>query len=85
MIWYSSSEEANKLQYRRVLVKGVFRYDQEILVGPRTYEGESGFAVITPLERENGSTLLINRGWIRKEMADHSKRSEESMVSLVII
>ncbi|KAK7207530.1 SURF1 family-domain-containing protein [Myxozyma melibiosi] len=73
------SEAINKLQYRRVLTKGKFRYDQEFQVGPRLYEGENGYAVITPFEREDGSTILINRGWIRKDMADQSKRSKAAM------
>ncbi|ORX91997.1 SURF-family protein Shy1 [Clohesyomyces aquaticus] len=39
--------------YRRVYAKGVLRHDQEILIGPRVYEGEDGYTVVTPLERQD--------------------------------
>lgn len=43
-----------ELDHRTVLVKGKFRHDQEMLVGPRTRDGILGYHVITPMERENG-------------------------------
>ncbi|ODV90352.1 hypothetical protein CANCADRAFT_44014 [Tortispora caseinolytica NRRL Y-17796] len=66
----------DEFEYRRVEVEGKFRHDQEMLVGPRTNEGQRGYHVITPLDRsENGgSTILINRGWISHELADQANR-----------
>ncbi|KAK9246844.1 SURF1 family-domain-containing protein [Lipomyces tetrasporus] len=72
-------DAAANLQYRRVLAKGKFRFDQEILVGPRVNECESGYICITPFEREGGSKILVNRGWIRKDMADQRKRRPEAL------
>jgi surfeit locus 1 family protein len=54
--------------YRRVYATGHFRHDKEMLIGPRMHDGNDGFLVITPLERDEGaSTVLINRGWISRE------------------
>ncbi|KAK9458943.1 SURF1 family-domain-containing protein, partial [Lipomyces oligophaga] len=78
-------EIAASMQYRRVVTKGKFRHDKEILVGPRLYEGEGGYHIITPLERENGTTLLINRGWIPTEMADQRKRSAEALPTGTVV
>lgn len=55
---------------------GCFRHDQEILVGPRSREGSVGYHVITPLERENGSKILVNRGWIPRERKDQMTRAK---------
>lgn len=52
--------------YRRVYAVGRFRHDQEMLIGPRVHDGENGYFVVTPLERDGGSKILINRGWISK-------------------
>ncbi|KAK7188616.1 hypothetical protein DPSP01_005577 [Paraphaeosphaeria sporulosa] len=61
--------------YRRVYAKGKLRHDQEMLIGPRMLEGEEGYTVVTPLEREdaqgNKSKILCCRGWIRKDAAKH--------------
>ncbi|KAF3765083.1 putative Shy1, mitochondrial inner membrane protein [Cryphonectria parasitica EP155] len=65
--------------YRRVVTRGRFRYDQEMLIGPRMRDGEQGYMVVTPLEREDGSTVLVNRGWISKRLGDRRKRARESM------
>ncbi|KAK6353410.1 surf-like protein [Orbilia brochopaga] len=62
--------------YRRVVTRGVFQHDREILLGPRLHDGVNGYIVITPLDRslDGGSTILVNRGWISKELADRRKR-----------
>lgn len=57
----------HEFDYRRVYATGQFRHDKEMLIGPRTQDGKDGFLVVTPFVRENGSTILINRGWISKE------------------
>lgn len=67
----------DEFDYRRVYVTGKFRHDQEMLVGPRVREGENGFSVVTPLERKNGSTVLINRGWINKKKMHQKDRVAE--------
>lgn len=72
--------------YRRVVARGRFRHDREMLVGPRMHDGEQGFMVVTPLERDGGegqgqgqgqgtTTVLVNRGWISKKMRDQQVRA----------
>ncbi|KAJ5738361.1 hypothetical protein N7493_001516 [Penicillium malachiteum] len=64
-----------EFDYRRVYATGILRHDKEMLVGPRMWEGEDGFMVVTPLERPDGqSTVLVNRGWISKKMMDQKDR-----------
>ncbi|KAK0717061.1 SURF1 family-domain-containing protein [Lasiosphaeria miniovina] len=64
--------------YRRVWTTGRYRHDQEMLIGPRMRDGEQGYMVVTPLEREGGpeTTVLVNRGWISKDKADKRKRMD---------
>ena len=63
--------------YRPVYTVGRFRHDLEMLIGPRIQNGENGYLVITPLERESsGSTILVNRGWIPKKMANQQDRPD---------
>ncbi|KAG5924205.1 hypothetical protein E4U61_001344 [Claviceps capensis] len=62
--------------YRRVLATGRFRHDQEMLLGPRIREGKDGYIVMTPLERENGSKILVSRGWIDKKHRSQDSRPD---------
>ncbi|OJJ34211.1 hypothetical protein ASPWEDRAFT_113743 [Aspergillus wentii DTO 134E9] len=64
----------SEFDYRRVYAKGHLRHDQEMLIGPRMREGQDGFFVITPLEREGESTVLVNRGWISRKLKDQKDR-----------
>ena len=47
-----------------------------MLIGPRIHEGVNGYNVVTPLERADGSTVLVCRGWVAKTLKDHGDRSE---------
>ncbi|MFF4155348.1 SURF1 family protein [Streptomyces sp. NPDC001678] len=51
--------------WRKVTATGTFDTKGEVVVRYRTDEsGKSGFMVITPLVLDNGTALLVNRGWI---------------------
>ena len=65
--------------YRRVYATGKLLHDKEMLIGPRTQDGQDGYLVITPLEREGMSTILINRGWISKEKKFQRDRDPSSL------
>ncbi|KAG6002486.1 hypothetical protein E4U21_003014 [Claviceps maximensis] len=62
--------------YRRVRARGRFRHDQEMLIGPRMRDGKDGYMVVTPLERDNGTTILVNRGWIDKAHRSQASRPD---------
>jgi surfeit locus 1 family protein len=72
-------------EYRRVLVRGTFRHDQEMLLGPRVRDGVNGYFVITPMERPGGDKILVNRGWIPKARGDQKSRPEGLPTGEVIV
>ena len=69
----------DEFDYRRVRATGRFRHDREMLVGPRMNDGKDGYFVITPLERDGGSTILVNRGWISKEQRFQQDRDPAAL------
>jgi surfeit locus 1 family protein len=51
-----------------------------MLIGPRLHEGTDGYLVVTPLEREgDGTTVLVNRGWISKKLRKQKDRAEGAL------
>jgi surfeit locus 1 family protein len=75
--------------YRPVYAVGVYRHDREMLLEARTYHGQLGMQVVTPLEltearsREDAGggaraaidSVLVNRGWIPADRRDPGTRA----------
>lgn len=59
--------------------RGWFLHDKEMLIGPRIRDGQNGYFVVTPLEREGASTVLVNRGWVPKKFKRKEDRSKEAL------
>lgn len=51
-------------RYRRVEVRGHYDTRHQILLDNITLDGRVGYYVLTPLRRDDGALLLVNRGWV---------------------
>lgn len=60
-------------EYRHVSLKGRFLHDRETLVQAVTEDGP-GYWVLTPLQRDDGTQVLVNRGFVPSERRDASTR-----------
>jgi surfeit locus 1 family protein len=61
-------------------LRGSWDHDHSMLLGPRVREGTPGFHIVTPLIRDKGSTVLIDRGFLSKESVHreiHSRNGRE--------
>lgn len=72
-------EAIKDFDYRRVYATGILRHDKEMLIGPRMHDGNDGYLVVTPLEREDGSTILVSRGWISKDKKYQRERDPSAL------
>jgi surfeit locus 1 family protein len=48
------------------------------MLGPRVREGASGYHLVTPLVRTDGSTILVNRGFVSKDHAGRPQHSQDN-------
>jgi surfeit locus 1 family protein len=64
------------LIYNQVIIKGSFINDKEIhlYAGSRVYKGEPGYLILTPFKRDDGSYILVNRGWVSEKVKTQNKR-----------
>lgn len=63
------SEEAwSDLDYKAVVIQGEWMDLHNLKILPRTYEGQHGYHLITPLRLANGQVILVNRGWAPDKM-----------------
>nr|WP_211112291.1 SURF1 family protein [Azospirillum soli] len=62
-------------EYRRVSVTGVFLNDRETLVAASTVLGPGSW-VLTPLRRDDGTVILVNRGFVPPGRRDPATRTD---------
>jgi cytochrome oxidase assembly protein ShyY1 len=54
----------SEAQWRRVTATGRYDVANEVLLRGQLDTGRAGFHVLTPLVTDDGTALLVNRGWI---------------------
>ena len=64
-IKYSNSIKKN---YQRVVSKGKFNFKDQIYLYSLNEKGKPGYDVITPFITLSNENVLVNRGWIDKEL-----------------
>ena len=76
--------DAGKEEYRHVTASGRFVNDRETLVQAVTERG-GGFWVVTPLVQADGTTVLINRGFVPPERRDPETRAQGQLQGYVTV
>jgi surfeit locus 1 family protein len=57
-----------ELAYRKVVTTGIFEPRHQIFLDNRTFQGQAGYHVITPLKIAGTDLrVLVNRGWVRMD------------------
>lgn len=62
------SNDPRAAAYRRATATGEYVPEEEVLLYGRTRDEQPGSHVLTPLRLEDGSVLLVDRGWIPATM-----------------
>ena len=81
--WASLTNPAD-YEYRRVRVAGIFRHQDEVQVYTVSDLGP-GYWVMTPLQRDDGSLVIVNRGFVPSDKRDPSTRLEGELPARVEI
>jgi surfeit locus 1 family protein len=63
--------------FRRVLVKGKWDHAHTMILTPRVRDGVHGIHIVTPLIRENGSTVLVDRGFVSRDIPTSEREDGE--------
>ena len=62
--------DAASYEFRRVRASGAFVPGSNIFLEARTYRGEAGYHVVSPLAVRSGGVVLVDRGWVRGRTAE---------------
>ena len=64
----AAGSDLDSLGHHRALATGTFDPESEVLIRSQVYRDVAGFDVITPLISDDGSAVLVNRGWVPLNM-----------------
>jgi len=62
---------ADSARNRRLIARGVYDFAGELTSPGKSFDGTPGVALITPLRLADGSTVLVDRGWVPSPDARH--------------
>jgi len=60
------------VEYHKLSAHGHFLPDLTVYLDNRPYQDQPGFYVITPFQLDAGGAVLVNRGWLPRNLADRS-------------
>jgi surfeit locus 1 family protein len=58
------SDVGGDVRFREATATGVYDEDAQVLVRNRTFDGAPGSWVLTPLVLQDGTAIVVNRGWV---------------------
>lgn len=68
----ATETEAEALRYRRITLRGQWLPEYTVYLENRQMRGLPGFFVMTPLKLPAGDAVLVQRGWLPRNMADRT-------------
>jgi len=79
-------EDLTEMEYRAVEVSGMYDFGNQVALRNRYFQDEYGYHLLTPLLLDNGSAVLVDRGWIPADgndsPADWRKYDQPGLVTL---
>ncbi|WP_250498946.1 SURF1 family protein [Caballeronia sp. GAWG1-5s-s] len=60
------------VEFHRVKARGEFMPERVVYLDNRPYNDQPGFYVVMPLKLEGGGYVLVNRGWLPRNLADRT-------------
>jgi surfeit locus 1 family protein len=64
------SQDLTTMEYRSVTVDGMYDFDNQVVLRNRYFQNEYGYHLLTPLLLDDGSAVLVDRGWIPADRND---------------
>ena len=79
--------EVPALQHRRVVLRGQWLSGASVYLDNRPMNGRAGFYLVTPLRLDDGSAVLVQRGWLPRDMQDRTRVATppETAASAVVL
>lgn len=81
-----SAEDLTTMEYRVVTVSGTYDFENQVALRNQYFQDQYGYHLLTPLLLDDGSAVLVDRGWIPADgndsPADWRKYNEPGRITL---
>ena len=67
-VFYSKTKIIN---YQKVKFNGVFDFEKQVYLYSLNNKGTPGYDLITPIKMNSNEIVLVNRGWIKKDLRNN--------------
>lgn len=68
-----SEAESERQRFRRITLRGQWLAEHTVYLENRQMQGRPGFFVLTPLKLPAGDAVLVQRGWLPRDMLDRTR------------
>jgi len=68
-----TADQAAGQHYRRITLRGQWLSGHTVFLDNRPMNGRSGFIVVTPLLLSVGDAVMVQRGWMPRDLQDRSR------------
>jgi surfeit locus 1 family protein len=72
-------------EFRHVALQGSFLHDRELLLAARSHLGVAGYHIVTPFRLDDGTTVLVDRGWVPDNRKDPKTREQGQLAGTVTV
>lgn len=62
-----SVQDLGDMEYRSVVASGRYDFSQQVALRNQSYRDQYGYHLLTPLVLDDGTAILVDRGWIPAE------------------
>lgn len=76
---------ATAQHFRRATLQGQWDARHTVFLDNRALEGRAGFIVVTPLKLDDGSAVVVQRGWVPRRFDDRTALPEVSTPADTVI
>ena len=67
-VFYSKTKMIN---YQKVKFNGIFDFEKQVYLYSLNNKGTPGYDLITPIKMNSNEIVLVNRGWIKKDLRNN--------------
>jgi surfeit locus 1 family protein len=71
--WPRDAAAASRVEYRHTQATGVWLNELSIYLDNRPQAGRTGFLLVTPLRLDDGTAILVQRGWQPRDQMDRTR------------